>query len=117
PERRPTKTRKSFSIEEAERLLIQAIPADPRPAMWLTGLMCGLRPGELVGLRWCYVDIDSKSPTIEIAARALEVGDRYVGKAAPKTPRSRRRIGLHRLLLAALQRHRDEQRLLGLYDP
>ena len=30
-----------------ERLLVEAIPADPRPAMWLTGLMCGLRPGEL----------------------------------------------------------------------
>jgi len=117
PERRPpTKTRKSFTIEEAERLLVQAIPADPRPAMWLTGLMCGLRPGELAGLRWCYVDIDSATPTIEIAERALEVG-RYVGQAAPKTPRSRRRIGLHPLLVAALQRHREEQRLLGLYDP
>jgi integrase len=118
PERRPpTKTRKSFTIEEAERLLVQAIPADPRPAMWLTGLMCGLRPGELAGLRWCYVDIDSATPTIEIAERALEVGDRYVGQTAPKTPRSRRRIGLHPLLVAALKRHREEQRLLGLYDP
>ena len=117
PERRPKKTRKSFTIEEAERLLVDAIPADPRPAMWLTGLMCGLRPGDLAGLRWCYVDIDSSSPTIEIAERALEVDDRYAGQAAPKTPRSRRKLGLHPLLVAALQRHREEQRLLGLYDP
>jgi len=57
--------------------------------MWLTGLMCGLRPGELAGLRWCYVDLDSHEPSIEIAERALEVGDKYVGQATPKTARSR----------------------------
>lgn len=116
PAVRPGKTRKSFSVEQVERLLVEAIPADPRPAMWLTGLMCGLRPGELAGLRWRYVDVDSDSPSVEVAERALEVGDEYVGQSAPKTPRSRRRIGLHPLLVAALSRHRDEQRLLGQYD-
>ncbi len=116
PAVRPSKPRKSFTIEQAQRLLVDAIPADSRPAMWLTGLMCGLRPGELAGLRWCYVDLDSESPSIDVAERALEVGDRYVGQTAPKTPRSRRRIGLHPLLVAALSRHREEMRLLGLYD-
>jgi integrase len=117
PAVRPSKPRKSFSIEQAQRLLVDAIPADSRPAMWLTGLMCGLRPGELAGLRWCFVDLDSESPSVDVAERALEVGDRYVGQSAPKTPRSRRRIGLHPLLVAALARHREEQRLLGLFDP
>ncbi|MDQ6697727.1 MAG: hypothetical protein M3Z46_09765, partial [Actinomycetota bacterium] len=116
PAVRPSSTRKSFTIEQAQRLLVDAIPADSRPAMWLTGLMCGLRPGELAGLRWCYVDIDSSAPSIDVAERALEVDKRYVGQTAPKTERSRRRIGLHPLLVAALHRHRDEQRLLGLYD-
>lgn len=117
PATRPSKPRKSFTIEQAQRLLADAIPADSRPAMWLTGLMCGLRPGELVGLRWCFVDVDSASPTIEIAERALEVEDHYVGQAPPKTRRSRRRIGLHPLLVAALCRHREEMRALELYDP
>jgi integrase len=117
PERRPSKARNSFTIEQAERLLRVAIPEDPRPAMWLTGLMCGLRPGELAGLRWCYVDLDPDAPSLEVAERALEVGDKYVGQAKPKTSRSRRRIGLHPLNVAALQRHQDEQTLLGLYDP
>jgi len=94
----------------------EAIPADPRPAMWLTGLMCGLRPGELAGLRWPYVDIDSDTPSIEIAESAIEVDDEYVGQGAPKTNRSKRRMGLHPLLVAALVRHREEQKLLGLYD-
>ena len=117
PAVRPSKPRKSFTIDQAQRLLVDAIPADSRPAMWLTGLMCGLRPGELAGLRWCFVDLDSGSPSIDVAERALQVGDRYVGQTAPKTPRSRRRIGLHPLLVAALARHREEQRLLGLFDP
>lgn len=75
-----------------------------------------LRPGELAGLRWPFVDLDSESPSIHVLERALEVDDRYVGQVAPKTPRSKRRIGLHPLLVAALSRHRDEMRLLRLYD-
>ncbi|MCU0270302.1 MAG: site-specific integrase [Acidimicrobiales bacterium] len=116
PAKRPPKERRSFSLEQTRVLVTEAIPADPRPAMWLTGLMCGLRPGELAGLRWPYVDIDSATPSIEVAEAALEVKDKYVGQGPPKTNRSRRRIELHPLLVAALQRHRDEQKLLGLYD-
>ncbi len=116
PARRPVKARKSFSIEQAERLMTEAIPADPRPAMWLTGLMCGLRPGELAGLRWPFVDIDSASPSINVVERAAAIGDVYVGQAAPKTERGRRRIGLHPTLVVALVRHRDEQKMLGLYE-
>jgi hypothetical protein len=36
---RPVKRRKSFSIEQAQWLLVDTIAADPCPAMWLTGLM------------------------------------------------------------------------------
>jgi hypothetical protein len=46
---RPDRPRKSFTVEQLERLLIDAIPQDARPAVRLTGLMCGLRPGELAG--------------------------------------------------------------------
>ena len=116
PARKPSKPRKSFTIEQAQKLLADAIPADPRPAMWLTALMCGLRPGELAGLRWCYVDVDSEEPTVEVAERAMEVGKKYVGQGPPKTERSKRRIGLHPLLVAALLRHREESQVLGLYD-
>lgn len=115
PENRPSKTRKSLSIEQMQHLVVETIPADPRPAMWLTGLMCGLRPGELAGLRWPFVDVDSASPSVHIVERAMEVEDRYVGQATPKTPRSKRKIGLHPLLVAAIRRHRDDMRALGLY--
>lgn len=116
PERRPSKQRKSLSLDQAQRLITQGIPADPRPAMWLTGLMCGLRPGELAGLRWPFVDIDFDQPSLTIAERALEVEDRYAGQASPKTERSNRRMALHPLLLAALAHHREEQTMLEVYD-
>ena len=87
PEARPPKTRKSFTIEQLERLLVDTIPQDARPAMWLTGLMCGLRPGELAGLRWPFVDIDGDEPSIDVVERSHEVDDRYAGQAKPKTAR------------------------------
>jgi integrase len=116
PECRPAKLRKSLTVVQAERLLLEAIPRDPNPAMWLTALMCGLRPGELAGLRWPNVDIDSDDPSLDIVERLVEVNHRFAGLAPPKTPRSVRRLGLHPLLVAALRRHREEMRLLGLYD-
>jgi integrase len=116
PERRPAKVRKSLSVAQAERLLLDALPHDPNPAMWLTGLMCGLRPGELAGLRWPHVAIDAEDCYIDVVEQLVEVNHRFAGLAPPKTPRSLRRIGLHPLLVAALRRHREEMRLLGLYD-
>jgi integrase len=67
PAARPPRTRKSLTIEEADKLLHVGIPQDPRPALWMTGLMCGLRPGELAGLRWPYVEIDGDEPCIDVA--------------------------------------------------
>jgi site-specific recombinase XerD len=46
----------------------------------------------------------------------LEVDDHYAGQVEPKTARSRRSIGLHPLLVAALHRHREEMGMLRLYD-
>jgi integrase len=117
PARRPSKQRKSLTLDQAQSLITHGIPADPRPAMWLTGLMCGLRPGELAGLRWPFVDVDSDRPSLTIAERALEVDDRYVGQASPKTERGNRRMALHPLLVAALSRHRAELKMLVLYEP
>jgi integrase len=116
PEARPPKKRKSFTIDQMQTLLADAIPVDSRPALWVTGLMCGLRPGELAGLRWCYVDIDGDEPFIDVAERVNLINKRYVGQAPPKTDRMGP-IGLHPLVVAALRHHRAELHLLGLYHP
>ena len=48
--------------------------------------MCGLRPGELAGLRWPFVDIDSDEPTIDVAERANEVRHKYVARPSQRRP-------------------------------
>ena len=115
PARKESRQRKSFTLEQAQRLMTDAIPADARPAMWLTGLMCGLRPGELAGLRWPALDLESAAPSLRVDERALEIDKKYAGQASPKTERGQRTIGLHPLLVAALIRHREEQQMLGQY--
>jgi hypothetical protein len=49
-----------------QHLVVEAIPADPRPAIWRTELIGGFRPGEFPGLRWCFVDIGSDAPSIHV---------------------------------------------------
>ena len=63
PEARPAKERNSLTIGQVEPLLVVAIPEDSRPALWVTGLMCGLRPGELSGLRWPISTSTATIPT------------------------------------------------------
>ena len=46
PQVKAPKARKSLTVEQVSRIVFVALPQDPHPAMWLTGLMCGLRPGE-----------------------------------------------------------------------
>jgi integrase len=104
PEVKTPKERKSFTIEQARRLLFEVIPQDTRPAMWMTGLMCGLRPGELTGLRWPSVTLEGDEPMIWIAERANELNQKYIGQAEPKT-RRKGAIGLHPLVAEALRCH------------
>jgi integrase len=118
PECRPPQERKSLTLDQAIHLITEVLPADRRPALWLTGLLCGLRPGELLGLRWPYTDIDSATPHVAIDERADFDNDKYLGQKAPKGGRkSKRTIALHPLVVAALQRYREEQAALGHHDP
>jgi integrase len=48
----------SLTRPEAERVLAAAA-GRPNAARWTVGLGCGLRQGEVLGLRWEYVDLDT----------------------------------------------------------
>jgi integrase len=80
---------------EAERLL-QALPARDR-ALWATAMYAGLRRGELMGLRWC--DIDLPRGVIEVR-QAWDPKEHLM--VAPKSQAGSRRVPIAAVLRAFL---------------
>jgi integrase len=70
--------------------------------------MTGLRRGEVLGLRWDGVDLDSPRPTARVDGSLQRTTEGLV-VLPPKTERSRRTVPLPPTLVATLRRHRDEQ--------
>ena len=83
------------------RALLDA--ADERSrALYTVAVRTGMRPGEILALRWS--DVDLEAGTVQIN-RALSEGE----FSTPKTPRSRRRISLSPATVATLKAHRKRQ--------
>jgi len=91
----------------------------------VTGLMCGLRPGELLGLRWEDVDFDAGVIRVRKCLKALpdpETGKLRLVLEDLKTEQSRRTIQMPRLVAEALRDLRKDQarwklKLGADYDP
>ena len=89
--------------EQARHLLKTADESGDRfEALYILALHTGMRPGELLGLKWEDVDVDEGG---------LQLNRALAGKnlTAPKTKRSRRRIDLSAASIAALNAHRKRQ--------
>jgi integrase len=94
------------------RLLLDHIRGEPLEALYVLALSTGLRQGELLGLKWVDVELESARLTVR---RALGRTVDGIGFVEPKTPGSRRSIGLPNIAASALKEHRRrqlEQRLL-----
>ena len=75
----------------------------------ITALHTGVRPQELLALRWNAIDLDAKpSPTLTIteALEGTKHGLRFKG---PKTRSGRRQITLPDIVVDALREHRRQQ--------
>lgn len=96
-----------FSAEEAQTLL-EAARGDRLHALWVVALTLGLRRGEVLGLRWCDIDLDRGTldvrQTLQRAGGSLQV-------VPPKTRRSRRTVPLPRITAGALAAHRTRMDL------
>ncbi len=101
----PKKRGRSLTVAQAKALL-EAAGGDRLEALYVTGLLMGLRPGELLGLSWTNVDLDDGrlrvSQSLKREHNTLVVGE-------PKTLRSRRTLDMPDLAIDALKRHRDQQ--------
>jgi integrase len=87
--------------EQARRFL-DAARGERLEALYVVAVHAGLRPGELLALKWEDVDLDGGTLRVH---RALSGGE----FTAPKTKRSRRRIDLSTGSIAILKQHRKRQ--------
>lgn len=103
--------RRSLTLDQAEALLLAAV-GDRLQGLFITGLMLGLRPGELTGLRWADVDFDTARVAVEGSLKN-ERGHLRVG--ATKTAKSRRPLQMPDPVSEALRSHRKRQMEERLY--
>jgi integrase len=108
---------RSMTVAQVEALLSASATISP----WLrayvyTGIMCGLRPGELLGLRW--EDIDPAEGVIRVR-KSVKLAEQPDGRKRPaienlKTDRSRRTLVMPAAvgsMLGALRRDQAATRL------
>jgi integrase len=87
---------------EQTRTLLQTAEGDRLHALYVVAVTAGLRPGEMLALRWSDVDLEAGALRINRALSGSEF-------AATKTPRSRRKVELSSTARAALRAHRKRQ--------
>jgi integrase len=107
----PVVARQSFTADQARQLLAAA-DGERLGALVATGLMLGLRPGELSGLLWCDLDLTAKPPTLAITGSMKKQPDGSVRRGGVKkstsgertialTPDLAKRLKAHRVLQSA----------------
>jgi integrase len=96
---------RSLTPDQAAKLLAVA-PSDRLGITVELGLYLGLRPGEVLGLQWGDIDFDQRTLRVR---RSLKREQNRLRFGEPKTPGSRRILAMPDPLVAALQRHRNQQ--------
>src|SRR3954464_7147939 len=103
----PKKQGRSLTVAQAKAVLEAAVD-DRLEALYVTGLLMGLRPGELLGLPWTAVDFETERLRVHQSLKR-EHNKLLVGE--PKTLRSRRTLDMPRLVVTAMKNHRKSQGL------
>ena len=91
-----------FLTQRQVKLLSDVIDRRYR-ALVIVGAYCGLRIGELAGLRWSDVNLDKK--VLSIINNAVEA-EGVIRIGPPKTPAGQRSLGLPDIVVSALQEHK-----------
>jgi integrase len=94
----------TWTAEQAS-IFLRAAAGDRLYAAWLLALSCGLRRGELCGLRWSDVDLERQ--TLSVVSQRTTDADWQVITKEPKGT-SRRIIDLGAAAVAALRAHRKK---------
>lgn len=97
--------RRALTVEEAKALLALA-EGDRYEAVVVLGLAMGLRRGEILGLRWDDIDLESRTLRVQ---RALQRVGGALRLVETKTRASRRPLPVPLIAVKALERRRARQ--------
>src|SRR4051812_19962244 len=96
---------RTWSGEQARQFIL-GTAGDRLSALWVLAITTGMRRGELAGLRWADVDLDSG----QIALRNTRVAvEHAVHEYEPKSRTSRRSVALDERVVTVLRAHRRRQ--------
>lgn len=109
PPSRSTGRPQPYTRDEILRLLAAA-KDDPLYALYLLALWTGMREGELLGLKWEDIDLDSGWLRIRRSLEGVRNGEPVFGD--PKTEQSERDVPLSPALITALREHKSRQQVL-----
>ena len=96
---------KAFSRVQV-RVLLTAADGERNEALYVVAVHTGLRQGELLGLRWTDVDLDSRKLFVH---RSLKVTDHGLACGPTKNKASRRSVPLNKSAVASLKAHKLRQ--------
>jgi integrase len=91
---------------EQARAFLEAARGDHLEALYVVALHCGLRQGELFGLRWGDVDLEAGILRVNRSLSRTKDGPAFT---VPKTTKSRRTVQLTNGAIEALKRHSERQ--------
>jgi integrase len=92
---------------EQTNTFLEATSGDRFEALYVLAIHTGLRQGELLGLCWEDVDLDTRTLSVKRTLSGAE-GSRPVF-GTPKTAKSRRTVGLTGTAVETIERHRVAQ--------
>ena len=96
----------TLSSADVPRFL-EAARKTPHYVLFYAALYTGMRRGELLGLRWCDIDLGRGSISVVQTLHRLS-GGKFLIKE-PKSPHSRRSVALSPSLTELLRRHHTER--------
>ena len=110
---RNRKEAKALSPTQVKALLTAA-RGSRNEALYVVAFHTGLRQGELLGLKWTDIDLDTGKLSVR---RSLKVTEGGLEFGPPKNKASRRSVPLNKTAVAALRAHRLRQNEERLRSP
>jgi integrase len=106
-------------VPEQARALLQSAHTDRLEALFVLAVTTGMRQGELLGLKW--EDVDMETGILQVRRTLSTATGSGFSFNAPKTAKGRRSIKLPASAISSLRRHRKAQqqesdKITGLWE-